>query len=64
MWAHAIACMWKSEDNLWESVLCFYYVVLGLKLRSSDLAAAALSLYLLSHLVSSTLILATRSHLF
>jgi hypothetical protein len=25
--------VWTSEDNVWEVVLSFYHVVLGIKLR-------------------------------
>lgn len=37
---HSAACIWRSEDNLWEPVI-------GIELRATDLAAK--HFYLLSH---------------
>ena len=36
----ATACVWRSEDNLWQSVLSPLIWVLGIELRSSGLAAS------------------------
>lgn len=38
--AHAIAHVWRSEDNLEESVLSLNYVGPGIQLRSSGLIAS------------------------
>lgn len=35
------ACMWKSEDSLWESAFSFYHVGPGTILRSESLTAKA-----------------------
>lgn len=45
MHAHKLVCacpsatvhIWYSEDNLWKSVLSFYHMGPGIKLRSSAL---------------------------
>lgn len=39
---HAMVCLWKSEDNLLDSVLSFH-VGAGIKLRMSVLGAGTLT---------------------
>lgn len=43
--------MWRLEGNLWEPVLSFHQMILGLRLSSSGLLGAPQS-YLRSHLAS------------
>lgn len=42
VWAHAMAYMWSSEENLWGSALAFYHMGLRAELSSSGLAATPL----------------------
>lgn len=35
---YAMGHVWRSESNLWEFMLSFHYVVLGVRLRSPCLA--------------------------
>lgn len=42
--------MWRPEDNLWESQLSFYHVILGDQIQVIRLGSQAP--YQLSHLVS------------
>lgn len=51
--AHAIVHIWRSEDNIWESVLSLYYVNLEDWIRDIRLGNKHLSP--LSHLFGSTL---------
>lgn len=38
-YTYAVVFVWKSEDNVWESVLSFYHWTPGIKVRTSGLAA-------------------------
>lgn len=40
--------LWKSEDNLWDLVLSFQYVVCGIKSELSNLAASAVTQWAIS----------------
>lgn len=49
------AHVWRPEDNLWDSALCFYYVGQGIELRPPDSEASIF--YPVSHFTSSSLFL-------
>lgn len=52
MWAsicYTPICVYRSKDNLWESILSFTMWVPGIEHRSSDLQASAFA-HLVGHL--------------